>query len=1132
MKALLPALFLSALLCPSLAFSQAITGTIAGTVTDSSGAAVPGAKVIATNMETNVTVTVESDAGGNYTATLLPRGTYSLEVSATGFKKASRPNILVAVQQTIRADVTLTVGDVSESVQVTAESFTVETETSALAKIVDNRAIVNLPLNTRNVYNLVFLTPGVTGTVGNSYGDMRYSVNGGRQRTMDTLIDGVTAAHPTVNGFAGISVFPSVDAIEEFKLLGATYPAEFGRSLGSVLNIVFKSGGNQFHGSAYEFLRNSKLDSNNFFDNGRGRQLASFKRSQFGGVFNGPIKKDKTFFMVSMEALRERSAAVGVFTVPTELERRGDFSQTRVANGQLIQVFDPATTRPGGSGNIRDAFAGNVIPANRLDPVAANVMKFYPLPNTPPTGVTTQNNYTASVSRPLDMTMSDYRIDQVLSSSKRLFGRYSTRLNENADPAYFPKEQQIAEGRIIQEDHVHGGVIDYTQTITPTTIYSARAGVARTLYVFNNQGLGFVPSSLGLPSYIDTGVDFLMFPGFAPGGGYRSLGGGDHRRNGFISYTTAHSVSKIMGKHSLKFGADIRLMRVNTNEARSAGSFNFSAAGTQGPNPNQASATAGIGLASMLLGFGSSGTIQNTYKNVATQSWYHAFYVQDDFRVSKNLTLNLGLRWDIDTPRTERYNRTNYFDPTVATPVSQQMQGVTGGLVFVGIDGRPRTQFQADKNNWGPRVGLSWQFMPKTVLRTGFAMLYGPSQQAAAGTIGTMGFRADTSWVTTLDGGLTPANYLRNPFPQGITPTQGARLGVLTQLGDRIEATTQDIVSPYSQQFDINLQRELPFDLTLEAAYVRTRGFYLHRNDEGGLSLNQLDPQYLSLGARLNDRVANPLLGRYNAGIFSAATITRAQSLRPYPQFTDIIPVYSVGARSWYDSLQVTLNKRFSKGLQINTAYTWAKNLDEGMAHQNSYDIRAQRALADIDVAHRLTLGYVYELPWGRGRKFGSSWSRPMDLLIGSWQLNGITTFASGTPLQMTASNSAGIFNMVTRPNNNGQSAKVDGPVHQRLSRYFNPAVFSQPAPFTFGNLSPRVADLRNDGIRHFDLSLFKDFNLTERLRLQLRGEALNAFNTPRFGGPNTSVTSSTVGVITGQANSPRQIQLGLKLLF
>jgi hypothetical protein len=1112
--------------------AQSITATLTGTVTDSSGAVVPNAEVAITNTDTNVGTTVTTDNKGSYTAPLLPRGQYTIEVSASGFRKAVREGITLQIQQTARVDVELAVGPVADAVVVTADAMQLETESATLAKVVDNRTIINLPLNTRNVYSLVFLTPGVTGTVGNSYGEMRYSVNGGRQRTMDTLIDGVTAAHPTVNGFAGISVFPSVDAIEEFKLMGADFPAEFGRSLGSVLNIVYKSGTNNFHGTAYEFLRNSRFDANNFFENMRGRPLASFKRSQFGGVFNGPIVKNRTFFLVSYEGLRERSAANSVFSVPTELERRGDFSQTRTAAGQPIIIYDPLTTRanPAGSGFIRTAFVGNVIPADRLDPVALNVMKYYPLPNTTPTGASNLNNYSNSASRPINMDMSDYRLDQVINERQRIFGRYSTRLNEDAAAAFFPKELQIAEGRIVQEDHVHGGVIDYTNTLTPTTILNGRLGVSRTLYVYNNQGLGFVPSSLGLPKYIDTGVDFVMFPGFNATD-YRSLGGGDHRRNSFMSYTAVASISKIVGTHTMKFGTDTRMMRVNTNEARSASDYTFTKGMTQGPNPTAATATAGNALASLLLGTGSSGTLQQNYKNVATQSFYIAGYFQDDWRVATNLTLNLGLRWDIDTPRTERYNRTNFFDPKAPTRASQAIPGLTGGLVYVGVGGQPRTQFPADTDNWAPRFGLSWQFAPKTVLRAGYAIVYGPSQQAAAGTIGTMGFRTDNSWVATIDQ-LTPATYLRDPYPGGFAPTLGSELGTMTQFGNRIEATTRDIVSPHTQQMNVNIQRDLPGNTVLEAAYVMTRGFYLHRNDEGGLSLNQLDPQYLALGPKLLDQVDNPFYGKFSGGSLSTPKITRAQLLRPYPQFLDIIPIYSVGARNWYDSLQVTGNKRFSHGLQFQAAYTWAKNLDEGLAHQNSYDIRASKALADIDVAHRFTVGYVYELPWGRGRHWGTNWSRPLDLALGSWQVNGITSFQTGTPLQITASNTAGIFNLVTRPNNNGKSAKLDGPVHERLNRYYDIDVFSQPLPYTFGNVSARLPDVRNDGVRNFDISLFKEFVFTEQWRLQLRGEALNAFNTPRFGSPNTGVTSSTRGTITSQANAPRQIQFGLKLLF
>ena len=1125
-------LFLWAGLTTSLC-AQSITGSITGVVTDVSGAVIPGAAVTVSNTDTNVGTTVQTDSSGNYTAPLLPRGNYRLEVTAKGFKRIVREGIVLQVQQTARIDLQLMVGEVAESVLVTADAARLETESATLSKVVDNRAIINLPLNTRNVYALVFLTPGVTGSVGASYGEMRYSVNGARARTMDTMIDGVSAAHPTVNGFNGISVFPSVDAIEEFKLLSADYPAEFGRSLGSVLNVVFKSGTNQWHGTGYEFLRNSKLDANDFFNNRRGQPLLSFKRSQFGGVLHGPVIKDKTFFMVSFEALRARTSDSTITSVPTDLERTGDFSQTKAANGSVITMYDPITTRanPSGSGNIRDPFAGNKIPAGRFDPVAVNVAKFYPAANTAPSGLTNnQNNWASSGSKPLDMTMSDYRIDQVISPTQRFFARYSTRLNDDKATRFFPADLSDAEGRINQEDHVHGAVADYTNTLSPTTVLNARLGFARTRYVYANQSLGFAPSSLGFPKAIDAGVDRFLFPGFSVSD-YRGLGGGDHRNNAFMTYTAVASLTRTMGKHTMKYGTDLRLMRVNVFEARSAGDYSFGRGMTQGPNPNQSSTTAGNGFASLLLGAGSGGTLQANYKNVATQSLYVAGYFQDDWRVTPKLSLSLGLRWDVDVPRTERYNRTNYFDPKAATPASQVIPGITGGLIFVGVNGQPREQFTADKNNWAPRFGLSWQFLPKTVLRLGYAHIYGPSQQAAAGTIGTMGFRVDNTWVASIDG-LTPTNYLRNPYPLGIAPVVGAAKGVMTQFGDRIEATTQDIISPRTRQINFNLQRELPAGTLLEVAYVGTRGYYLHRNDEGGLSLNQLDPKYMSLGSKLTEQVDNPFFGKYSGGVLAGAKTTRAQLLRPYPQFTDIIPIYSVGASSFYHSLQVSANKRFSQGLQMQLAYTWAKSLDDGLSHQDSYNIRADRALSDIDIAQRLTVAGVYDLPIGRSRRFGANWNKATDLALGGWQVNGIATLSSGTPIGISASNNAGIFNQAIRANNNGRSGALSGPVQDRLLAFFDKSVFSQPTAFTFGNMGPRVSDIRNDGVFNWDLSLFKNFRVVERVNVQFRAEALNAFNTPRFSGPNTSVTSSSFGVITSQANSPRQVQFGLKVLF
>ncbi|MBI3680103.1 MAG: TonB-dependent receptor [Acidobacteria bacterium] len=1115
-------------------WSQTFTGRILGTIKDSSGAAVPQASVTLINEATNARAEIRSDENGYYVAPSLPPGKYRVEATAAGFRKSVREGVVLNVQQQAQVDLSLTVGEVTESIVVTGEAPVLETTTSSLGKVVDNRRIIDLPLNTRNVYSLIFLTPGVAGSIGNNYNSMSYSVNGARATMMDTIIDGVTASFPTVNGFTGISVFPSVDAIAEFKVQGSNYSAEFGRSLGSVLNVVFKSGANTLHGSAYEFLRNSVLDANNFFDNRRGAALASFQRSQFGGTLNGPIRKDKTFYMLSYEGLRERSFSNRTFTVPTRLQRQGDFSRTLANNGRLIQIFDPFTTRASGSAFIRDPLPGNAVPASRFDSVAVNTMKYYPLSNTPGDPGTETNNYSQSGSRGIDIDQFDVRIDHNITDRQKFFARYSHRKTLDAPPITFPSEIAIAEGRVNQENRVRGAVADYTNTLSNNTILSVRLGFARTLFVFDNQGLGFLPSSLGLPKDVDAVVDRQMFPAVGVGGQV-GLGGSDHRWNAFMSYTGLANVTRTSGKHTLKAGFEGRLIRVNVWEARNAGSFGFNAGFTQGPNPSQASANAGYGFASFLFGAGAPGNVLiQGWKNVASQSFYLAGYFQDDWRLTPRLTLNLGLRYDVDTPRTDRYNRMNWFDPFAPSPLAGKVPGfpnLSGGVRFVGVDGNPRTQYRIDRNNWAPRVGLAWQATRKTVIRTAYGHIFGPSNQAAQGTVGPFGFRVEYPWVTSLDG-ITPYNLFRNPYPQGFRQPPGAAEGLLTQAGANLQAVLQDTLTPWAMQWNFTVQRELPGTILLETAYVGARGLQLSRAGESGLSLNQLPASALALGPRLNDLVDNPFYNIVNNGVLVGPRVARGQLLRPYPQFTDIIPLYSSGSSSSYHSLQVTISKRFSHGLQFEGSYTWSKNIDNGMNHQNSYDLRSSRSLADIDLAHRFIISYIYELPFGRGKRYGGNLRPVANLLFGNWQLNGITAFQTGTPLGISANNTAGLFNPTTLPNNNGRSGKLSGPVHERLSAYFDKSVFSQPAAFTFGNMSPRVADIRNDGIRNWDLSVFKDFALRERLRMQFRAEFLNAFNTPRFGSPTTGVTSSSFGLISSQANAPRQIQFSLKLLW
>jgi hypothetical protein len=1127
------ALLALGLMCSS-AIAQTSTGTILGTVTDPSGSGIPNTQVTVINDSTQLRSEVVTNDQGDFTAPLLPPGKYTLRFVAQGFSSLERTGIQLNIQQQARVDVSLNVGAVSESVSVSADAALVEATTSSVGKVVNNKTILELPLNTRNVYSLVNLTPGAAGNIGNAHNGVSFSINGARGGTFDVLIDGSSAAFPTVNGFTGVSVFPPVDAVGEFKLQAQNFPAEFGRSMTAVLNLVYKSGGNEFHGSAFEFLRNSVLDANNFFNNQRGIDLASFKRNQFGGQFSGPIVKNKLFFLVGYEGLRERSFGERLTTVPTALQRQGDFSQTRASATQTITIFDPATTRPNpnGSGSIRDPFPGNVIPPNRIDPVARNVLAFFPQPNLPGDPGTGLNNFYGSGTNRFDTNNFDTKVDYNLSDTQKLFGRFSYRRFFSGPPQFFPGELGIAEGRINNNDYGRNAVVDYTNTLSPSTLLNLRASFARNRFVFDNQGLDFVPSSLGLPRDLDTAVDRLMFPRFDISS-QTSLGGGDHRQSGFNQYGLSGSLSKVISKHSIKFGYEGRMLRINVWEARAAGTFQFTAGMTQGPNPNQASSTAGFGFASFLLGTGSGGNFYQNWKNVAAQSFYNAFYIQDDYRITRKLTLNLGVRYDFDTPRTERFDRMSWFDPTLPSPLANVVPGLTGGLRFVGADGNDRTQYNGDFNNIAPRLGLAYQLNDKTAIRAGFAQLYGPSTLAAQGTVGPYGFRVETPWVATLDG-ITPLNRLSNPFPGGFRPVPGASQGALTAIGSNIDAPLSNTNTPYTLQYNLTVQRELPGAVVLEVAYVGNRGRQLSRGGEGGFSLNQVDPQYLSLGNQLNQLVPNPFFGQPGVGgILANPQVSRAQLLRPYPQFGAIYPIFSQGATSDYNSLQVSFSKRYSWGIQFDGNYVWSKTLDTGTSYQDSYNVLGSRSVSSVDTPHRLVFSGLFEIPFGRGRRFGTDMSRVLDVIAGGWQVNTFWTLQSGAPLGIGATNSAGLFTEAIRANTNGQKAKRDVDARDRLDLWFDRTVFSQPAPFTLGNLSPLIADLRNHHVNNVDLSVFKQFTVTERIRLQFRAEAFNAFNRVRFASPNTNVNAgANFGRVTTQANDPRQLQFGLKLLF
>ena len=772
-----------------------------------------------------------------------------------------------------------------------------------------------------------------------------------------------------------------------------------------------------------------------------------------------------------------------------------------------------------------------------MDPVGVKPANYFPMPNTPGAQYTNQNNYAASGANVTDIDNFDVRIDHNLTDRQRIFGRYSQRASNENPGELFPQDVKAASGREIQGDKPHNIVFEYSNTLSPTTLFTARTGLSRVIFDLANQSTGFLPSSLGLPKIIEQSADVPYFPE-VPVAGYATLGGthADSRHNTLNTFPLVLTASRTLSHHFLKAGFDGRLIRENDRETRDPdGTFPFAAAMTQGPNPLKASSTAGNAVASLLLGTGTSNGSEIMYRGFkvqADQSYYLAWYLEDDWKVNSRLTLNIGFRYDFDTPKTERYNRLNWFDPTVASPLAGKVPGfpnLLGGLQYAGVGGNGRGNFNFQPNQFGPRLGFAWQANSKTVVRGGYGHLYAASYVSATIADVPFGFDSETPWIVSLDG-ITPLNRLSNPYPSGITPFLGSSQGLMSAVGQGFRAKEYGTPNSWNQQWNVTVQRTLPGGLFLEVATIGSRG----RGMPFLYYPNELNPQYQSLGAKLAQLVPNPFYGIVSNGIFSSPTVSQGQLLRPFPQFTDLTDAQNIGSDTWYNALQTTVKRRMAHGLEFEASYVWSKSIDLGEGYmQSHYRPDVERSVSSRDTPQRFVASYLYELPFGKGRHFLHQLPSVLESAAGGWQFNGITTIQSGQALSITASNTAGTFGAIEYANSNGQSGALSGAGVDRLNRWFNTAVFSQPDPYTYGNLSPRVANIRGDHVNNFDLSLFKEFHpAREWLKLQFRAEALNAFNRVQFGNPNTTVTSSSFGHVSAVANTPRQVQFGLKLLW
>lgn len=1132
--------------------AQLVSASVRGTVVDASGAALAQARVTIRNTSTGLTANATTDSHGLFIFTsLTPGGPYTVSVEVSGFKTQEQKGINLSLNQIVDLNIPLQVGSEDQKVEVTADAAQLEVATATMGEVIGNRSVDNLPLNQRNVYSLMFLVPGVTGSVTAQYNSLNFSVNGGRPGTTNVLVDGIPASPPLIVPIGGFAVFPSVDAVQEFKVQTNAYPAEFGRSGSGIVNVVLKQGTNQWHGSVYDFVRNSALDANSFFAKRNKTPLPNFSRNQFGGSINGPVilpklynGRDKTFFMFSYEGLRQNTFSELTTTVPTELQKTGDFSQTTDASGNKVIIYDPNTT----VGTTRQPFLNNKI--TKIDPVAAQIIKYYPKATSDGDPGTHFNNFYGSGVAKLNVDTIDTRVDQIISEKDRFFVSYSRRNLTQPPTLYFPTEQQIAQGGSSQPQLSNSAAIDYTHVFGPNWLLDVPVGFARTFIDFKPISAGFNPSAtLGFPGYIASNADHLLFPGISATNyyGLGDAGQGVTRRGGFNVYYFGANVTRARGQHVIKFGGEFRVLQANDNESgASTGTFAFTNAITQGPNPNVATSTGGNAIASLLLGVGSSGSYTINSKNAATTSKYYGAYVQDDWKVRHNLTLNLGLRYDLDIPRTERFNRAESFDPNATSPLASLpgLSGVRGGTVFVGVNGASRRQFAPQYANFGPRFGFSYQPLSSTVIRGAYGLYYGPSIRSAYATVGSQGFSATTTYTGSADG-LTPSLYLSNPFPNGLNQPAGSSQGLLTGIGSSFSnPLLGDNKVGYSENYDFGIQQQLPGNVLVEAAWVGSHGVHLTRSAEGDYNANQLSPAVLAQGTALQTKVANPFYGTITTGVEASATIPRSYLLAPYPQYVALNLSYLGGGYVDYNSVQLKVSKRLSHGLSALVSYTGQKQIDNYSGIQNVgnitggiqdiYNPGAERSISSNNINRILVISGVYTLPVGRGQRFGGNWNRPVDLLLGGWQINGITTQQTGFPLSLSTQNTSNSGSNVLRPNvvaGVNQSAAAPVKTAATLTGFINKAAFSQPAAYTFGNAPRTLSNVRGPGTHNVDLSIFKNINIVDRAKLEIRAEAFNLLNQVVFGSPNTTL-SGAFGSVTSQSNSPRQIQLALKATF
>lgn len=1140
------------MLIASMASTQTSAGSISGLVTDSSGAVVPGVSIEVTDIDRNVSFKTSTNEAGFYVATPLPPGRYRIVAGSEGFRRYVLEPFPIATQQKAGLDIELELGQVTESITVAGTAQLIEATNSTLSGVVENKQIMDLPLNGRNVYSLAVLTPGVF-TRDPARGKFRegfhsigiFQVNGGRDSSNMIMMDGVPVTmNSNTNNMNANSALPTIEGIEEFRIQTNSYSAEYGRSGGGVLTMTTKSGTNELHGTAFDFLRNNKMDSNNFFANRAGNELGTFQRNEFGFSVGGPIVKNRTFYFEAYEGRRQRTQVVRFLTLPTALQKAGDFSETLNSAGAVRTIYDPFSTRPDPARPgefLRDPFPGNRVPAPAMDPVALATASYYgPEPNAPGEKFTGRNNFQFAGGRPNDSNRNVFKVDHLISQNQRIFVRHTLLDVVSSAPEYWEGPGCPDGGCFTNNEALNNGAFEYSNTLTPTSLLSFRYGFARSILDRGSWFQGFEPAELGLPEHLQNGADLLVFPEFnieemtAPG-----LRHHWNFRSANMSHTLNATYSKVVGSHNIKAGGEWRVNLINHMQASWQMFYQFTRGMTQGPDPRTVSANAGFGYASFLLGTGANGRINNRIRPAFSSKSFGG-YVQDDWKVSRKLTLNLGVRWDAETGLTERYDRFSVFDPDVRSPLSDASGlDLRGGWRFAGEDLETgRNLRNPEWNNFGPRLGVAYQALPSTVIRVGYGIFFAMAPWGA-NFYPTSPFATTTPWLTSLDG-VNPYHRLNDPIPDGVVLPPGSAGGLTSGNGLNGNGPVPSTMrTPYNQQWNFTIAQQFGPRTALEVAYAGNKG--THVPFRNGWQMDQLHPQFINPESGILDLVDNPLHGIVPVGVLSRPRVQRGQLLTPYPQFPGV--VYS--APGWgntnYHSVQAKFTKRFEGGGNAVVAYTFSKLISDGSDNawtsalwRNYYCRRCEKSLSPYDQRHRLIVSYTYELPFGKNKRFGSGWNGALNALLGQWQINGIGTLNSGLPLRFGApGNTSHSFGGRQYPDSTGVDGKLSHTgFDPTQDSWFDTDQFSIPAPYTFGNLGRVHPTIRSDSIESLDFSIFKNFRFRERLTVQFRAEWFNALNHPIFNNPGTTVGTGGFSIVSSQANLPRQTQLALKLIF